>query len=286
MLKLICFIVYVVLALFWLLLLFRGSTKHKDDIAPLSVKEYYIKPLLPVGFAFLDLIRYSYNTPKDRKGLNDAKIIWGEKNGESYYRVNMAEKCTYVLTFVMLTPLLGVIGEPFLIVFGVAAAVVGYLYVDRKITQIISKREDDISRDFADMVTKMALLINAGMITREAWEEISETGEGAMYDDMRKAVVDIRNGTSEIDAYISFGNRCGVDTVKKFTSMLVQNLAKGNRELVEFLKEESAVSWEEKKHYVKRQGEKATSKLLIPLMMIMAGIFVMILIPMVSNLGG
>ena len=211
--------------------------------------------------------------------------MWGERYGEYYYRVNMAEKATYVLTFLMLTPLLGVIGEPLYMLFGVGAAVIGYLYADRKISQVVSKREDEINRDFADMVSKMALLINAGMITREAWAEIAETGEGALYGEMRRAMVDMRNGEPEIDCYIAFGNRCDIPMVKKFTSMLVQNISKGNRELVEFLKAESAVCWEEKKHYVRRQGEKVSSQLLIPLLMIMAGIFIMILIPMVSGLG-
>ena len=67
--------------------------------------------------------------------------------------------------------------------------------------------------------------------------------------------------------------------------MLVQNLEKGNKELVDFLKNESAVCWEEKKHIVKRQGEAAANKLMIPLGMILVGIFVMILVPIVSNIG-
>ena len=285
MFKLVCFFVYLAFALVWIILLCAGGTRYQGWIRPLTRKEYFFKELFPVGMAFLAVTRYSYSSLRDRKRISDAKIIWGDKYGEYYFRVNVAEKYTYVLTFLMITPLLGVIGEPFLMVFGVAGAVLGYLYADRKITQIIARREDDIERDFADMVSKMALLINAGMITREAWEEISDTGEGTLYDEMRRSVSDMRNGEPEIDCYISFGNRCGIGSVKKFTSMLVQNISKGNRELVEFLKAESSVCWEEKKHYVRRQGEKATSKLLIPLLMIMAGIFIMILVPIVTNLG-
>lgn len=283
--KLFCFAVYVVFALIWIILLLVGGSRYGRYVKPLSKKEYPLKGLYPVGFQFFDWIHFSVDSPRNRKRIGEAKIIWGEKYGEYYYRVNLAEKYTFVVTFVMLTPLLGVIGSPALMLVGVAAAVVGYLYSDRKISQTIAAREDEITRDFADMVSKMALLINAGMITREAWEEISETGSGTLYDEMRRAVVDMRNGESEIDAYIAFGTRCGLQTVKKFTSMLVQNISKGNRELVEFLRAEAAVFWEEKKHYVRRQGEKATSKLLIPLMMIMAGIFIMILIPMVTKMG-
>jgi len=277
---------YFVLGIFWLVLLMKGSRRYEMMIAPLDPKKYVLKALYPVGFQFLELIRYSYSSNLDKVRIVQSKIIWGERFGEYYYRVNVAEKFTYLLTFLAVSPLLGpLLGEPLLSLFGVASAGVMYYYADTKITDIIKKREFEISRDFADMVSKMALLINAGMITREAWEEISWTGEGALYEEMRVAVQDMNNGVSEVDAYIGFGNRCNVPLVKKFISMLAQNLSKGNKELVNFLKAETVVSWEEKKHLVRRQGEEAANKLMLPLGLILVGIFVMILVPIVSKIG-
>ena len=46
-----------------------------------------------------------------------------------------------------------------------------------------------------------------------------------------------------------------------------------------FLKDLSDEMWEEKKHLVKRKGEAANSKLLIPITMIFIGILGMIMIP-------
>lgn len=286
MVDIILIVVYFVLSALWILLLLSGSKKYEAMIEPLDPSKYMLKSLYPVGFQILDLIHYSYNTNLDKIRLAQSKIVFGERFGEYYYRINMAEKVTYAALFITVTPLLGpLFGEPLLCIFGIVCAAVMYYYADTKITDIIKARENDIGRDFADMVSKMALLINAGMITREAWENIAETGEGAMYDEMRVAVNDMRNGASEIDAYIGFGNRCGVPLVKKFISMLVQNLSKGNKELVDFLKAESTVCWEEKKHIVRRQGEEAANKLMLPLGLILVGIFVMILVPIVSKMG-
>ncbi len=286
MLNYIFILIYIVFAVIWIILLKRGEKKFGDMVEPLDGNNYMLKSLYVVGFEILDIVKYSYDTVLDRKRLPQAKIVYGEKYGEYYYRVNVAEKVTYISFFVMLAPALGpIFGEPVFSVFGLALAGIGYYYADSKITDIISDRELSISKDFSDMVSKMALLINAGMITREAWEEIAVTGEGVVYDEMKTSIIDMQNGMSEIDAYIGFGNRCGVQFVKKFISMLVQNLSKGNKELVDFLKAETAASWEEKKHAVKQQGEKAANKLMIPLGMILVGIFVMILVPIVSNLG-
>lgn len=279
-------VVYFALSILWLMLLNTGTKRFSMMIEPLDSKQYMLKAFYPLGFQILDMIHYSYNTFQDKKRIGQAKIVYGERFGEYYYRINMAEKVTYAATCVMISPILGpLVGNNLFCLFGLVAAGFMYYYADTKITDIIKARENDISRDFADMVSKLALLINAGMITREAWEEISSTGEGTVYEEMRNAVIDMNNGVSEIDAYLGFGNRCGVQSVKKFTSMLCQNLTKGNKELVDFLKPETALSWEEKKHFVKRKGEEASNKMMIPLGMILVGVFVMILVPVLGNMG-
>ena len=279
-------VVYFALSILWLMLLNTGTKRFSMMIEPQDSKQYMLKAFYPLGFQILDMIHYSYNTFQDKKRIGQAKIVYGERFGEYYYRVNMAEKVTYAATCVMISPILGpLVGNNLFCLFGLVAAGFMYYYADTKITDIIKARENDISRDFADMVSKLALLINAGMITREAWEEISSTGEGTVYEEMRNAVIDMNNGVSEIDAYLGFGNRCGVQSVKKFTSMLCQNLTKGNKELVDFLKAETALSWEEKKHFVKRKGEEASNKMMIPLGMILVGVFVMILVPVLGNMG-
>lgn len=286
MTEIILIVLYFILAFAWVILLNTGSKKYAVMIEPLDSKQHPLKAFYPLGFEILDIIHYNYNTFQDKKRIAQAMIVYGERYGEYYYRVNMAEKFTYAATCVMISPVLGpLVGNNLFSLFGLVAAGFLYYYADTKITDVIKARENDLSRDFADMVSKLALLINAGMITREAWEEIAHTGEGTVYEEMKNAIIEMNNGVSEIDAYLNFGNRCGVQYVKKFTSMLCQNLTKGNKELVDFLKAEAAISWEEKKHYVKRKGEAASNKMMIPLGLILVGVFVMILVPVLGNLG-
>ena len=286
MTEIILIMLYFLLAIVWIVLLGKGSKKYAMMIEPLDAKKDPLKAFYPLGFEILEMIHYQYNTFQDKKRIEQAKIVYGERFGEYYYRVNMAEKITYAATCVMISPVLGpLVGNNLFSLFGFVAAGFMYYYADTKITDVIKARENDLSRDFADMVSKLALLINAGMITREAWEDIAHTGEGTVYEEMRNALIEMNNGVSEIDAYLNFGNRCGVQSVKKFTSMLCQNLTKGNKELVDFLKAESAISWEEKKHYVKRKGEEASNKMMIPLGMILVGVFIMILVPVLGNMG-
>lgn len=286
MVDVVCILVYGVLVLIWIILLLTGSKRYQAMIAPLEYKKNLLKDLYPVGFQILNIIHYKYETVLDKKRKNQAGIVYGERFGEYYFRVNIAEKVTILSLGVVLTPILGpLLGDPVLCIAGLFFAGIGFYYADTKITDVMSARELSISSEFSDMVSKMALLINAGMITREAWDEISITGKGVLYEEMRAASLEMQNGVSEIDAYLNFGNRCNEAYVKKFISMLVQNLAKGNKELVTFLRAETTLAWEEKKHIVRRQGEAANNKLMIPLGMIMIGIFIMILVPIVSKIG-
>lgn len=286
MLDSVCIVIYFILMFIWVVLLFVGSSRHKAMIDPLERKKYLFKDFYGVGFQLLEILNYSYDSPLDRKRKAQAQIVYGEQYAEYYYRVNMAEKVTYASFCIVIAPLLGPLFKtPVMMVFGLIAAAVLWAYSDSKITDIIKAREEIITKDFCNVVSKMALLFNAGMITREAWQTIAATGQGTLYDEMRNAVDEMENGTSEVDAYINFGNRCGVPFVKKFTSMLVQTIIKGPKDVADFLKKESAVCWEEKKHIVRRQGEAAANKLMIPLGMILIGIFIMILVPVLSKIG-
>lgn len=46
----------------------------------------------------------------------------------------------------------------------------------------------------------MALLTNAGMILREAWQEVAFAGTSTIYTEMQTTVNEMNNGVSEIDA--------------------------------------------------------------------------------------
>lgn len=95
----------------------------------------------------------------------------------------------------------------------------------------------------------------------------------------------MNNGMSEVEAFHSFGTRCVLADVKKAVSTMIQGMEKGNKELVKMLKEQSAESWNIKKNITMREGEKASGKLLIPMMIMFIGILIMVLIPIFTNIG-
>ncbi len=269
----------------WMALYFKGK-KNAGLFDPLDEKDFVLKEIYFVGYALTEVFNYQYKAAKDRKLRKNLEIIYGPKYAEYYLRVIYAQKLTIGLTLVVFSFALYGLADSIAAFFvGLMFAFAGYYYFETLTEKKLMKRSEEMLSDFSEVVSKLALLTNAGMILREAWQEVAYTGETSIYQEMQKTVDEMNNGYSEIDAFFNFGTRCIIPEIKKFTSTIVQGLVKGNSELTMMLMDQSKEVWAAKKQQVRRQGEKAASKLMIPICMMFVGILVMILIPIFTNLG-
>lgn len=274
-----------VIGIVFIILVLAGK-KYDAYIEPLTDNEYPLNQLYGVGFLVLDITKHNFATKAERKRRQQISLIYGEKHAEYYLRVNAAERITLAFALMVVGfALYGITVD--LLILGVFAmfAFVAYYYVSTLPEEKLKKKTEQIINDFADVVSKLALLVNAGMIMKEAWAKVAYTGDSELYQEMQRVVVNMENGISEIDAYTDFGTRCSAPEIKKFTSTIIQGLVKGNKELVEMIKQQSREIWDGKRHRVKQQGEKAASKLLIPICIMFVGILIMIIIPIFANLG-
>lgn len=281
----IVFAIGAVLLLIWLLFFILGL-KHASFFDVLEEKEFPLKEIYFIGYAILNLVNYKYKSKHDRKLRKEVSVLYGEKYADYYIRVIHAQEITIAFTVLLLAvPIYG-LSDSFVAMFVIVVfAATAYYYYGTVTTNKISKRSEEMLCDFADVVSKLALLTNAGMIMREAWEEVAYTDNTTLYVEMQKTVDEMKNGVSDVEALFAFGTRCVIPEIKKFTSTIIQGIVKGNSELVHMLKEQSKEVWMLKKQNVKRQGEKAASKLLIPILIMFIGIIIMILIPIFTNLG-
>ncbi len=271
----------LIVVILWLI----GAGKYRGLLAAIPDKEHPLKMFYPLGFQVLDILNYNYSGRTDKKYIQYCKTFYGEKNGQFYYCINLSQKISIATFVAIFGVIVGLLMDSIVIVgFAILAAAGIAYYYHSLITDIVHAREESIMHDFPDVLSKMALLVNAGMIMKEAWAKISTTGDGILYQEMAMAIDNMNNGESEMDAYIKFARRCNVPSVTKFTAALVQNLAKGNKELVQFLKIYMDESWNERKQEARRKGEAASTKLVIPITLMLLGIMLMIMIPMFSSM--
>ena len=269
----------------WLVLFFTGL-KYASLFDALTEKEFPLKEIYFVGYAALELVHYSYKSKHDRKLRKELSVLFGEKYAEYYLRVIHAQEITMSLTLAILGfALYGVADDIAVLVVLLIFAGLAYYYFGTLTEKRILKRSEEMLRDFSNVVSKLALLTNAGMILREAWTEIAFSGETTIYREMQTSVEEMNNGISEIDAIFRFGKRCIIPEIKKFSSTIVQGLVKGNNELAMMLQAQSREVWMLKKQDIHRQGEKAASRLLIPVVIMFGGILIMVIVPIFTNLG-
>lgn len=149
------------------------------------------------------------------------------------------------------------------------------------------KRREQMLRDYPDIISKFTLLLSTGMTVKNVWTKIvkeyeeqkEQTGKRAAYEEMCMTYREMQSGVPEAEAYEHFGNRCGVVTYMKFGALLSQNLRKGSKGLTELLKMESIQAFENRKSIAKQKGEEASTKLLVPMMGMLAVVMVIVIVP-------
>lgn len=271
--------------LIWLVLYIRGL-KYNALFEVLDNKEFPLKEVYGIGYGVLEQIRYGYKSKGDRKLRQELDVLYGQKYSDYYLRTLHSEQITLLVTIIVVAfSLYGLTGEIAAMLIGLVFAGLAYYYVGTLPKKRIDERTDELLHDFSEVVSKLALLTNAGMILREAWEEVAFAGDSVIYKEMQSAVSEMQNGIADIDAIYNFGVRCIIPEVKKFASTIVQGMTKGNRELATMLQEQSKEAWQIKQQIVRREGETAATKLLLPLCIMFVGILIMIVVPIFANIG-
>lgn len=285
-------IVFLALSLFAgvsFIVLLLISGEYEQYITPLDKKEFMMPEIYGVGFKILDMFKVEYKSRGANQLREEVTIIYGERYADYYMRVLYAQKISIIyLCFAGacgLSALAEGTDKLLLLLVGVVMCGALYYYFTTLPASQIKKRNEKFMDEFPNAVSTIALLVNSGMILREAWREVSMSNDSELYMEMRKVNEEMDNGVSEIDALFHFANRCVVPDIKKFTSFIVQGLEKGSKDLANALKNQTDELWELKKQTILKRGELASSKLMIPLMVMFVGVLIMIMGPIMTNLG-
>lgn len=269
------------LALFWLYLYFTGKNKYDAYIDALDSKEYYLKDLYFIGYQLINFFKVEFRDKYSRSREKKMTEVKGKKFAQFYIIANLASELTFLLTFSVLGFLLAVIVKiPMYAFLGVLLGVLMALYVENILSTKVSKRHEEMMVEYPHVLSHMALLINAGMTLRETVEVIAYKGNGPLTREFQVMVRDIGNGMSDEEALKALADRCEIAEVRKLTSTILQNLQKGGNELAKNLIAMSSEVWKARISNAREVAEKASSKLLLPIMIIFGGILLMVIVPM------
>lgn len=168
---------------------------------------------------------------------------------------------------------------------------VGILLVmlkEQKRMQEEKLRKEQMMQDYPNLVTKLCLLLRAGMTIRRAFEKTAidyrknhrnEKEPRYAYEEMLITCYEMERGVSEQQAYEGFGRRCGQVQYRTLATLLTQNLKRGSQKIFDSLERESVTAFEDRKRQARIQGEAAATKLLLPMVLMLLVVLVILMVP-------
>lgn len=265
-----------------------------------------IRMLLPAGFYIMDLIGYTYATRYDKLCLTKITEIYGAKRAKFYLKIHWAGKIAVLILGIFAVLFIGIgmeispgavaggreggkggIDTTFIVLSILLLAGIAFFH-DKELEKRLKKRRLSIRMDFPGFLNKMALLVNAGLTVRKAWEKIAQenTRDSDFYKEVNIVIGEINGGKPELKAYEDFARRCRTAEVARFVTIILQNIRKGNEEMVSILRVLSNESWDMRKNIARKLGEEASTKMIIPLMLMFIAVLIIAASPAIMAISG
>lgn len=195
------------------------------------------------------------------KKVNNRDLFWEEKNEDESYLI---------------------------LILGVMICVLLIPIKESEVKSQIKKRAKNLLMGYPAFVSKIVLYLSAGMSIRNCFLRMGREYENqqrntGQNDYLGNEIVmmahELEMGISDSEALSHFGKRCGTKEYLRFTALLVQNLKKGSSDLQGLLEAEALDAFELRKNEARKLGEEASTKLLVPMIMMLGVVMVIIMIP-------
>lgn len=282
------FKIMAVIAVFYTVANRNVKEFYLEELKVLDKKEYSYKDLLAFGMWLYDRLNIPASGSYYVFLYQRIVMVYGTRYAGFFMQVHWAEKFLYFFLGTIVASFLGAVsnsGVAFLAVIP-AAGILLFFLADRNLDDRANKRKLQFMIDFPAFVSKLALLMNAGMHLRQALVKIYNDADKSrpLYEELGIVLQDMESGISESQAWQEFSERCKIKEITSFASMIVQNSRIGGSQMVNELKRMSHETWEMRKHAVKQMGETASAKLVFPMMLMLIAILVIAISPAVIRL--
>ena len=292
-LMLICLIVATVLFLIWVFLFFRYKNQYQGMLDDIDGKIFTLKEIYFVGLGAIEIYeqvkqKKISGTDKALEQKNKLGEVFGRDNAELYYYITVGAQVSLILTILPIGLLLVCALQTIIGLLLGALLTYALVYgIQSSINASVERKKDAIMSEFPKMVSKLTLLVNAGMLVGRAWNEVANSNfENSLYEEMRFTSKDLEEGQRLESAMESFAVRCGIKEMRKFSSIYVQAVKMGAGDSIDSMKLMADEAWEQKKQISKQKGEIAAQKLVLPNMIMFIGILIVVVVPIVSMMFG
>lgn len=185
--------------LFWLFLYIKYRNAYDQVIDAIDKKKFMFGEIYFIGFGFITLFHINIKTERGSKKIKEISEIYGRKYAEFYHYVITGGSISYFLTLLPMGFCLGAIANNVMLgVLGVVASALLLEYMSGEIKKNVNERREDILEDLPQMLSKFTLLINAGLIVRDAWFKVAYANDKPIYKEMQEACVEMNKELEKV----------------------------------------------------------------------------------------
>ena len=151
------------------------------------------------------------------------------------------------------------------------------------------KRRENLEMDYPEIVGQTSILLGSGMTILQAWNKITAqylakrqkriTEERPGFEEIVYITRRMQEGESEREALAVLRQRAPLVCYHRFIRILLSNQSKGCNGVGESLEKETAQAYEQRILTAKKKGEEASTKMLLPLMIMMILVMAIVIMP-------
>lgn len=163
-----------------------------------------------------------------------------------------------------------------------------------KYKQLWKTRLQKIDAAFPEFLEELSIVMGAGMSLTLAFQRLASdyrkerarSGElDPLYEEVGKTGRELSQGVSMREALDHLSARVPLKEVRQFTSLLCQSMKRGDRYMLEKLREMSRHAQKTRSQNVRRKMEEADTRLLFPLVLMLIAVLMMVLTPALLTMG-
>lgn len=275
--------IYLIITIGIFAILYIKGKQYKALTDPLDKNDFALKDFFGVGFVILDMIKYQYASQFDRTTRLKLKELYPLDYNDYYLRIYWAQAFTFLVigfTFSgILVNSMGVVG----LILGIGLGIILFYLSFKGLDEKIEKRHLKISLDMPDFTNKVIILSGAGLTIRDAIIKISKemSTNTPLYEALAESVSAMDAGANETFAFMRLTEKCNTPAMRRFCSVILQNLKFGGAEVIRALTEIAAEQWNERKNAAEKVTAEADTKLLYPMMLMLLSVVLITAAPAV-----
>ncbi len=173
-------------------------------------------------------------------------------------------------------------------VCGVGAVIILIIRSDGTEKDREKRAREEMEADYPEIARQLAVLIVAGYPVRSAWslmvvdyyEKKARGGRRrVIFEKMALSERMLREGYPEREAYLSFSDRTGLIRYMRLSGLLINGSVNGREDICDTLRQEADEAERQQLDEVKKQGEKITTQLLLPMVLLFALVMLILVVP-------